>query len=220
MVGLRLGLQIVEHVPPVHALVARATLVHLAVRVVVARPVVFEDALVEDGGADAVQALFGRSADPRCVLAGVVEEEPRQGLCLADGALALEVLEFSISEEAADSGDSSIREASSLLLGPALKFLALVAQGLADLLLGLMGLLDALPLVAPEALLALQVGAAVVHLLASPIQAEETGLAAHILALPNGWRHSILIVTLSVAFGMGMLVVDFYCLGEGNLAKE
>lgn len=77
MVSLCLGLQIVKHIPLVHALVARASLVHLAVLVLVAGSVVFENALVEDRSADTVQALFGCCADSRCALAGTVEEELR-----------------------------------------------------------------------------------------------------------------------------------------------
>lgn len=88
---------------------------------------------------------------------------------MADGAFALEILEFSISNETANSSDSAVRLASFLLLRSAVEFLALVAQRLADLLLWLMGLLHALPLVAPETLLALHVRASVVDFLASSI---------------------------------------------------
>lgn len=119
MISLRLGLQIVEHIPLVHALVSRTSLVHLAVLVLVAGSVVLKDALVEDGIAHAVEAFLGRSANPWRVFAWPTEEELCQGICEANGAFTLEVLEFSISDEATDSGDSTLLEASSLLLGSA-----------------------------------------------------------------------------------------------------
>lgn len=84
-----------------------------------------------------------------------------------------------------------------------------------------MGLLHALPFVASETFLALQVSAAVVYFLASAVQAEETGFTVNILTFSNGWRDRISAVTSSIAFGcIATLIVDLHCLREGKLAKD
>jgi hypothetical protein len=74
-------LEVVEHVPPVNALVSAAPFVDLAVLVLVACALVDEDGFVENGSTDAVHTLLLFVADPRRPLtSGFIVEEYR-GVC-------------------------------------------------------------------------------------------------------------------------------------------